>query len=110
MRLRFLYTPVPDLSAGLAWYRDVLGWDEAWREGEDTVAFRIPGSDLQVMLSTEPDPAGPMYEVENLERFLAEHPAMKVASPPRPIPDGSVATITDPAGNVIFVFDQARPD
>ncbi|MET0784694.1 MAG: VOC family protein [Leifsonia flava] len=106
MKLRFLHNPVTDLAEADAFYRDVLGWEEAWREGDDTIAFQIPDSDIQVMLSVDPDPAGPMYEVDDLERYLAETPELTVTTPPRPIPDGAVAGLVDPAGNAWFVFDQ----
>lgn len=42
--------PVTNLRAALALYRDRLGWQEAWREGEGTVALKLPGSDVQLML------------------------------------------------------------
>ena len=32
MKLTFLYHPVIDLDQAVTFYRDVLGWDEAWRE------------------------------------------------------------------------------
>jgi hypothetical protein len=44
MKLTFIYQSVKGLPAALAFYRDELGLDEAWREGESTVAFELPGS------------------------------------------------------------------
>ena len=55
MKLEFLYMPTRDLGAALALYRDGLGWQEAWREGESTVSLALPGTDVQLML----DVAGP---------------------------------------------------
>ena len=37
MKLEFMYLPTQDLDAALALYRDTLGFDELWREGEVTV-------------------------------------------------------------------------
>ena len=50
MKLEFWYAPVTDLSAALALYRDTLGWEEAWREGELTASLVLPGTEVQLML------------------------------------------------------------
>jgi catechol 2,3-dioxygenase-like lactoylglutathione lyase family enzyme len=107
VKLRFLLTPVPDLAGALPFFRDRLGWDEAWREGDSTVAFRLPDSQAQVMVvAGGDDPPGPMYEVPDLDAFLAEHADLPVLSDRAPIPDGSVIGLGDPGGNVFYVFDQ----
>jgi catechol 2,3-dioxygenase-like lactoylglutathione lyase family enzyme len=57
MKLEFLYTPTRDLQASLGLYRDELGWEEAWREGDSTVTSEpqeIPGG----YLATFEDPSG----------------------------------------------------
>ena len=109
MNLTFVYAPVTDLGPALAFYWDTLGWSEAWREGTDTVAFHIPDSTVQVMVSVdEGASAGPMYLVPDVDGFLGDRPGLRVVMAPRPIPDGQVAGIADPAGNVIYVFDQAK--
>ena len=109
MQLTFLLAPVPDLAAALPFYRDTLGLDEAWREGEDTVAFHLPDRKAQIMVVAHGDPAGPMFRVDDVPTFLAERPGITVVMPPRPIPGGSVAGFHDPAGNVAYVFDQVEP-
>ncbi len=110
MRLRFIYAPVTDLAAGTAFYRDVLGLPESWREGESTVAFAIPDAGVDVMVTDEvPDePPGPMYQVPVLSEFLASHPELVVRVEQRDIPDGAVIGVSDPAGNVLYLFDQRR--
>jgi catechol 2,3-dioxygenase-like lactoylglutathione lyase family enzyme len=105
MRLAFVYAPVPELAAALPFYRDTLGLDEAWREGEDTVAYQLPDGP-RIMVSVSTDPAGPMYLVDSVAAYLAERPELTVFLPPREIPDGVVAGFHDPAGNVMYVFDQ----
>jgi hypothetical protein len=55
VKLTFLYQSVDDLDAALAFYRDVLGLAEAWREGDTTVAFELPGSPVQLMVDVRPD-------------------------------------------------------
>jgi catechol 2,3-dioxygenase-like lactoylglutathione lyase family enzyme len=109
MNLTFVYAPVADLNPALAFYRDTLGWSEAWREGTDTVAFHLPESSVQVMVAVDDGAAaGPMYLVPDVTRFLAERPDLHVVLYPREIPDGQVAGFADPGGNVIYVFDQAK--
>lgn len=41
MKLAFLYYPVKNMEESLTYYRDVLGYEEAWREGEHTVALKL---------------------------------------------------------------------
>jgi hypothetical protein len=42
-------------ATGAHFYRDELGLDEAWREGDGTVAFELPGSSVRLMLDVPPD-------------------------------------------------------
>jgi predicted enzyme related to lactoylglutathione lyase len=112
MKLTFIYAPVAELAPSLAFYRDTLGWSEAWREGADTVAFQVPDTPgVQVMVTVRQDdqPPGPMYRVDSVAEFLAATPSLTVTMSPREIPGGVVAAIVDPAGNTLFVFDQV-PD
>ena len=106
MQLQFLYVPVADLDSAVAFYRDELGWTEAWRESDDTVAFALPDSSVQVMVSTAPGSAGPMYEVDDLEAFLAAHPSVRRRGDTSEIPDGRVVELEGPGGNAFHVFDQ----
>jgi predicted enzyme related to lactoylglutathione lyase len=110
VELTFLFVPTPDLAAGAGFYRDVLGLEEAWRDGDVTVAFWSPDRKVQLMVSTTEQPAGPMYLVEDLAQWVAVHGGLPMPVPTRPIPYGSVAGFADPAGNVFYVFDQpGRP-
>ena len=42
MTLSSIYLPVRDLKAALAFSRDGLGFEEAWREGELTAGLTVP--------------------------------------------------------------------
>lgn len=106
--LHKIYARADDLTTTVRFYRDTLGWSEAWREGDDTVAFHIPGSDAQVMVSTTDQPAGPMLLVDRVEDFLDRTSGLTVTIGPYGIPDGTVVGFEDPSGNTIYVFDQAR--
>ena len=55
MKLVFLHHPVENLEASLAFYRDTLGFKEAWREEEHTVAFKIPNSEVELLLDYDDD-------------------------------------------------------
>jgi catechol 2,3-dioxygenase-like lactoylglutathione lyase family enzyme len=112
MKLEFIYTPTRDLQASLALYRDELGWEEAWREGESTVSLKLPGSDVQLMLDASDDDAesafGPIFVLDDVRRFDAERPGrLRAASAPEAIPGGYLATYEDPSGNTIYVMDQS---
>jgi catechol 2,3-dioxygenase-like lactoylglutathione lyase family enzyme len=112
MKLEFLYAPTRDMEASLALYRDELGWEEAWREGDSTVTLKIPGSDVQLMLDAIEGDAetafGPIFVVDDVRRFHAERPrGLRVTSEPQIIPGGYLATFADPSGNTIYVMDQS---
>ncbi len=109
MKLVFLYHPVRDLQAALAFYRDELGWDEAWREGDATIAMQVPGSEVQVMLDASDDESAPgasgFYEVDNVDGFVADHgDSLKVVEPPVDLPPIRYSSFTDPSGNLFRIF------
>jgi catechol 2,3-dioxygenase-like lactoylglutathione lyase family enzyme len=112
VKLRFIYQPVEDFSAALAFYRDTLGWEEAWREGEGTAAFRIPGNEVQVLLDKDPrerQVSGPMFLVDSVDEFHRQN-AGKVhfLIEPHDIPPGRYCAFEDVAGNVIRVIDNSK--
>lgn len=107
MQLAFLFQPATDLAASAAYYAG-LGWEETWREGEHTIAFQIPDSETQLMLDDAPGwgSAGPMYLVDDLDEWIAEHADSEVSLPVREIPDGRVVGIQAP-DHVFYVFEMA---
>ncbi len=110
MKLEFLYTPTTDLQASLALYRDALGCEEVWREGDTTVALTLPGTDVQLMLdANDPSaPVGPLFVVDSVREFhAARAAALRVVDEPSEIPGGFTATYQDPAGATIYVMDQS---
>ena len=111
MKLEFLYMPTRDLRAALALYRDGLGWQEAWREGESTVSLALPGTEVQLMLdATDPDAAfGPIFVVESVHDFHTGRPSeLRIKTEPEGIPGGFMATFEDQSGNTIYVMDQSE--
>jgi catechol 2,3-dioxygenase-like lactoylglutathione lyase family enzyme len=117
MKLEFLYTPTTDLQESLALYRDELGWEEAWREGESTVSLQLPGTDVLLMLDRiegrqgQDNRPGPIFVVDSVARFTAERPAgLRPCGEPTEIPGGFMATYEDPSGNAIYVLDQSTEE
>lgn len=108
MRPSFLYHPVTDLDEAVRFYRDTLGLDEAWREGDETVAFALPGTELQIMLdSSSADQGGPsgFFEVDDLDAFYeARRDTVTWVDAPSDLPPIRWASFTDPAGNLFRVF------
>jgi predicted enzyme related to lactoylglutathione lyase len=111
MKLEFLNVPTRDLQASLALYRDELGWEEAWREGDSTVSLKHPGSDVQLMLVAgdgAESAFGPLFVLDDVRRFNAQRPrGLRVTEEPQEIPGGYLATFEDPSGNTIYVMDQS---
>lgn len=106
MKLVFINQPVPDLDEAVTFYRDVLGFEEAWREGADTVSFYVPDRSAQIMLVTDGQPAGPMYLVDDAAGWTAAHADLTVRVPRLEIPGGAVIGFEGPGGNIFYVFDQ----
>jgi catechol 2,3-dioxygenase-like lactoylglutathione lyase family enzyme len=111
MQLQFIYLPTPDLDGALALYRDGLGFDEVWREGELTVGLAIPGSETAIMVDAAPAPGsgpGPVFGVDRLDEWLAgREDALDVIMPPSDIPGGRIMAFRDGGGNHVYVMDQS---
>lgn len=114
MRLEFIYLPTRDLPGALALYRDALGFDELWREGELTVGLEIPGSETALMLDGAAEPGagpGPIFGVERVDAWLADRPdALDVFMAPFDIPGGRLMGFRDAAGNHVYVMDQSAAE
>ena len=113
MELSFIYVPVSNITKAIDFYRDVLGLDEAWREGESTVAFKLPGRDIELMVDADVPgdvklTPGGFFRVENLDDWLSARPKATLVQSPFPIPGGRAATLADPAGNSLYVFEMVE--
>jgi len=111
MRLEFIYMPTPDLDAALALYRDTLGFDELWREGDTTVGLAAPGGNVALMVDAAAEPGmgpGPMFVTDDVTAFHARHDgAYELTLPPFEIPGGFMSGFRDPGGNCVYVLDQS---
>jgi hypothetical protein len=109
MRLEFVYLPVPELQPALELYRDKLGFDELWREGELTVGLAIPGTETALMVDAAAPPGsppGPILGVESVDAWL-DGRELEMTMPPSDIPGGRLAAFSDPGGNTVYVMDQS---
>ena len=115
MKLTYLYQPVTSLKESVAFYRDELGLEESWREGDTTAAFKLPGSEIELMLDSSGDGgpewgAGGFYEVESVDTFVAEHPNLRWVGEVGELPGGKNAAFLDPSGNTVHLFDQSTAE
>ena len=106
-KLAFVYVPVPTIDAVLPFYRDTLGFTEAWREGETTVALQVPGTDVQLMLDAPGEKAGPVLILDSLHAYIAQLGDAGDGIQPIEIPGGYWAVMEDPAGNPVYLMDQS---
>jgi predicted enzyme related to lactoylglutathione lyase len=110
MKLEFMYLPTQDLDAALALYRDTLGFDELWREGDTTVGLGT-GTDVALMIDAEALPGtgpGPIFITDDVKAFHAANDgAYELTVPPFEIPGGIMSAFQDSAGNFVYVMDQS---
>jgi predicted enzyme related to lactoylglutathione lyase len=100
---------VPDLEAGLAFYRDQFGHELNWRTAT-AAGLRLPESDAEIVLQTE----RPGVEVDFLvdsadaaaERFVEA--GGRLLTPPFDIQIGRCAVVADPWGNVFVLLDMSK--
>jgi catechol 2,3-dioxygenase-like lactoylglutathione lyase family enzyme len=102
----FIIMPVHNMKNALAFYRDQLGLIEAWREGEGTVAFKLPNTDVQLLVSLveegSPLTAGPGFTLSSADEFYAAHQGkLDFLGAPVDIPPGRLVIAKDPAGNTL---------
>jgi predicted enzyme related to lactoylglutathione lyase len=101
---------VPDLDAGLAFYRDALGHRLRWRNDDvGQAGLELPGSTTELVLSTREE-YEPNWKVQSaadaVELFCAH--GGRVVAEPVDIPVGRVAVVEDPFGNRLVVLDLSK--
>ncbi|MFD1019172.1 VOC family protein [Thalassobacillus hwangdonensis] len=111
MKLAFLMHPVKEMKASLKFYRENLGLEEAWREGDHTVALKLPGTEVQMMLEDEDEglPGGGVFIVDSVDSFYEQKKELlKFVKDPVDIPPGRYAIYQDDAGNPIRIIDMTK--
>jgi len=104
-----LQIPVPDLDAGLAFYRDKLGHELIWRT-KTAAGLRMPETNAEIVIQTE------RSQLEVNLRVAAADAAIeriveaggKLVAGPFDIQIGRCAVVLDPWGNVLTVLDASK--
>jgi predicted enzyme related to lactoylglutathione lyase len=102
--------PVPDLDAGLRFYRDSLGHQLRWRSDEiGQAGLGLPDSDTEIVLTTrqEYEPNWLVSSVDEAARAV-EAAGGHVLTGPVDIPVGHVAVVADPFGNALVLVDLSK--
>lgn len=104
-----IQVPVPDLEAGLAFYRDKLGHEIRWRTAT-AAGLATPDSDAEIVLQTERPVLEPNLLVHSAdaaaERILAA--GGRVLTGPFDILVGRCVVVADPFGNALVLLDLSK--
>jgi predicted enzyme related to lactoylglutathione lyase len=100
---------VPDLEAGLSFYRDQLGHPLIWRT-EQEAGLRLPGSDSELVLQTERPGLEVDITVDSADGAAARWVALggKVLAGPFDIRIGRCVVVQDPWGNLLVLLDTSK--
>jgi lactoylglutathione lyase len=100
---------VPDLEAGLSFYRDQLGHPLIWRT-EQEAGLRLPGSEAELVLQTERPGLEVDITVQSADEAAARWAALggKVIAGPFDIRIGRCVVVQDPWGNPLVLLDTSK--
>jgi hypothetical protein len=114
-RLVYLYVGSSDVGLDLAFYRDQLGGELAWRfrafEAE-VAAVRLGDGPLVLLADhREPPSVLPIWAVEDLDRAVSRLEAAGWRDGHRrvEVPDGPCLVLSDPSGNQVALLERVRP-
>ncbi len=100
---------VPNLEAGLAFYRDCLGHELIWRT-ETAAGLRLLDTDTELVLQTEDQGQEVDFQVDSADEAtkLIEQTGGKVIVPPFDIQIGRCVVLEDPWGNPLILLDSSK--
>jgi catechol 2,3-dioxygenase-like lactoylglutathione lyase family enzyme len=100
---------VPDLEAGLSFYRDRLGHELIWRT-ETAVGLRLPESEAELVIQSERPGAETDLLVDSADEAARsiEQAGGKVIVPPFDIQIGRCTVVEDPWGNALVLLDGSK--
>ena len=102
--------PVPDLDAGLRFYRDSLGHQLRWRnDAIGQVGLGMPSGGTEIVLTTQQE-YEPNWLVTSAAAAAAAVQAAggRVVTEPFDIPVGHVAVVADPFDNILALLDLSK--
>jgi predicted enzyme related to lactoylglutathione lyase len=104
-----LQVPVPDLEAGLAFYRDRLGHALIWRT-ETAAGLRLPGSEAEIVLQTERPEIEANLTVASVDAAVQTiiSAGGRVLVAPFDVTIGRCAVVADPWGNRLVILDTSK--
>ena len=100
---------VPDLEAGLAFYRGKLGHELIWRTAT-AAGLRLPETDAELVIQTEEQRQEIDFLVDSADeaaRFI-EQAGGAVIVPPFDIQIGRCVVVEDPWGNPLVLLDMSK--
>src|SRR3990172_6923581 len=100
---------VPDLEAGLSFYRDRLGHELIWRT-ETAAGLRLPEAEAELVLQTEDQRQEVDLLVDSADeaaQFIGQAGG-KVIVPPFDIQIGRCVVLEDPWGNPLVLLDTSK--
>ena len=100
---------VPDLDAGLAFYRDQLGHQLVWRT-ERAVGLRLPDTDAEIVLQIERPGIEINLLVDSVDAAVARIVSAggSVVVPPFEIQIGRCVVVRDPWGTQLIMLDLSK--
>ncbi len=100
---------VPDIEAGIRYYRDMLGHEVIWRT-ESGVGFRMPGSEAEIVIQNEREFQEVDLKVESADAaaLRIRDAGGKIIVPPFDIKIGRAVVVEDPWGNRIVLLDSSK--
>lgn len=113
--LVYLYVGSADVGADLAFYRDRLGGELAWRSeafGAEVAAVRLGDGPLVLLADHREAPSVlPIWAVDDLEAEVARLRAAGWEGGTRrvEVPDGPCVILGDPSGNEVALLERVRP-
>ena len=100
---------VPDLEAGLAFYRDQLGHQLVWRT-KRAAGLRLPDTDAEIVLQIERPGMEINLLVDSVDAAVARIVAAggTVVVPPFEIQIGRCVVVCDPWGTQLIMLDTSK--
>ena len=100
---------IPDLEAGLSFYRDHLGHPLIWRT-ETAAGLRLPESEAELVIQTErqgPETDLLVDSADEAAKFI-QGAGGRITVQPFDIQMGRCVVVEDPWGNVLVLLDASK--